>query len=152
MEESPYSETSEFSSLPKHVFIPLSLCCAVLSCPVMCDPLHPHGQRSLAGCSPWGFSRQEYCSGLPCPPPGSSQPRRSSQPRDQTQVSCIAGRFFTLWASREAQEYWSGQPIPSPGELHHTGIEPGSPALQADSLPAELPRKPNWICIKYNSH
>ena len=26
----------------------------------------------------------------------------SSQPRDQTQVSCIAGRFFTIWANREA--------------------------------------------------
>ena len=26
---------------------------------------------------------------------------------DQTQVSCIAGRIFTSWATREAQEYWS---------------------------------------------
>ena len=34
--------------------------------------------------------------------------RGSSQPGDQTQVSLIAGRFFTLWATREAQEYWSG--------------------------------------------
>ena len=34
--------------------------------------------------------------------------RGSSQPRDQTQVSHIAGRFFTSWATREAQEYWSG--------------------------------------------
>ena len=34
--------------------------------------------------------------------------RGSSQPRDQTQVSRIAGRFFTNWATREAQEYWSG--------------------------------------------
>ena len=29
----------------------------------------------------------------------------SYQPRDRTQVSCIAGRFFTSWATREAQEY-----------------------------------------------
>ena len=29
--------------------------------------------------------------------------RGSSQPRDRTQVSCIAGRFFTSWATREAQ-------------------------------------------------
>ena len=29
--------------------------------------------------------------------------RGSSQPRDWTQVSCIAGRFFTIWATREAQ-------------------------------------------------
>ena len=40
------------------------------------------------------------------------------------------------------QEYWSGLPFPSPGDLPDTGIEHGSPALQADSLPAELPRKP----------
>ena len=35
------------------------------------------------------------------------------------------------------QEYWSGLPIPSPGDLPDPGIEPGSPALQADSLPLE---------------
>ena len=29
--------------------------------------------------------------------------RESSRPRDQTWVSCIAGRFFTIWATREAQ-------------------------------------------------
>ena len=33
--------------------------------------------------------------------------RASSQPRDRTQVSCIAGRFFTVWATREAQDYWN---------------------------------------------
>ena len=32
----------------------------------------------------------------------------SSQPRDWTQVSCIAGGFFASWVTREAQEYWSG--------------------------------------------
>ena len=35
------------------------------------------------------------------------------------------------------QEYWSGLPFPSPGDLPNPGIEPGSPALQADSLPTE---------------
>ena len=35
-------------------------------------------------------------------------PRGSSQPRDKTRVSLIAGRFFTSWVTREAQEYWSG--------------------------------------------
>ena len=34
--------------------------------------------------------------------------RGSSQPRDWTQVSRIAGRFLTSWATRKAQEYWSG--------------------------------------------
>ena len=51
--------------------------------------------------------------------------RGSSQPRNQTRVSCIAGRFFTSWATREAQEYWSGYPIPSPADLPEPGIEPG---------------------------
>ena len=36
------------------------------------------------------------------------------------------------------QEYWNGLPFPSPGDLPYPGIEPGSPALQADSLPTEL--------------
>ena len=31
--------------------------------------------------------------------------RGSSQPRDQTWVSCIASRFFTIWATREAHYY-----------------------------------------------
>ena len=35
------------------------------------------------------------------------------------------------------QEYWSGLPFPSPGALPDSGIEPGSPSLQADSLPSE---------------
>ena len=34
--------------------------------------------------------------------------RESSQPRDQTQVSRIAGGFSTSWATREAQKYWCG--------------------------------------------
>ena len=35
-------------------------------------------------------------------------------------------------------EYWSGLPFPPPGDLPDSRIEPGSPALQVDSLPAEL--------------
>ena len=37
------------------------------------------------------------------------------------------------------QEYWSGVPFPSPGDLPDPAIKPSSPALQADSLPFELP-------------
>ena len=39
------------------------------------------------------------------------------------------------------QEHWSGVLFPSPGDLPNPGIELGSPALQADSLPAEPPGK-----------
>ena len=65
----------------------------------------------------------------------------SFQSRNRTQVSHNAGRFFIIWATRVAQEYWSGKPIPSPGDLPDPGIKLGSSALQADSLPAELPGK-----------
>ena len=41
------------------------------------------------------------------------------------------------------QEYWNGLPFPSPGDLLDPGIEPGSPALQADALLSELPGKPD---------
>ena len=40
------------------------------------------------------------------------------------------------------QEYWSRLPFPSPGHLPNPGIEPGSPALQADALSSEPPGKP----------
>ena len=39
------------------------------------------------------------------------------------------------------QEYWSGFPFPSPEDLPDSGIEPRSPALQADTLPSEPPGK-----------
>ena len=41
------------------------------------------------------------------------------------------------------REYWSGLHFPSPGDLPDTGIEPRSPALQADTLPSEPPGKPD---------
>ena len=40
------------------------------------------------------------------------------------------------------QEYWSGLPFPSLGDLPDTGIKPRSPALRADALISEPPRKP----------
>ena len=40
------------------------------------------------------------------------------------------------------QKYWSGLPFPSPGDLADSGIEPRSPALQADALTSEPPGKP----------
>ena len=43
------------------------------------------------------------------------------------------------------QEYWSELPFPSPGDLLDPGIEPGSPALQADSSPFGPPGKLSFI-------
>ena len=39
-------------------------------------------------------------------------------------------------------EHWSEEPFPSPGDLPDPGIEPKSPTLQADSLPAEPQGEP----------
>ena len=73
--------------------------------------------------------------------------RGSSQPWEhRTQVSHIAGRFFTSWATQHAKEHWGGYPIPFPVDLPDLGIKPGSPALQADSLPTELSGTPiMWV-------
>ena len=46
------------------------------------------------------------------------------------------------------QEYWRGLPFPSPGDLPDLGIEPGSPALQADSLLSESPGNPHRLAKK----
>ena len=54
--------------------------------------------------------------------------------------------FVTPWTIQSMEfsrpEYWSGEPFPSTGDLPNPGIEPRSPALQADSLPAEPQGKP----------
>ena len=51
------------------------------------------------------------------------------------------------------QEYWSGLPFPSPGDLPNPGIEPKSPALQADTLTSGPPGKSctyMYIFLKIN--
>ena len=68
------------------------------------------------------------CDPTDCSPPGSSP--------------------LSMGFSR--QEYWSGLLFRPPGELPDSGIKPGSPTLQADSLPSEPPGKPlffsSWGC------
>ena len=63
-------------------------------------------------------------------------------------LSCVR-LFATPWtAAHQAplsmrfsrQEYWSGLPFPSPGDLPDPGIEPRSPALEADALTSEPTR------------
>ena len=77
------------------------------SCPTLCEPMdytvHAILQARILEWVAIPFSRV------------------SSQPRDQTQISCIVGG--------EVHEYWSGEPIPSPVDLPNPGIKPGSPAL-----------------------
>ena len=67
-------------------------------CSVVSESLRPRGLQS-----PWNSLGQNTGVGSLSLTPG-----ESSQTRNRTQVSCIAGRFFTSWTTREAQEYWSG--------------------------------------------
>ena len=59
---------------------------------------------------------------------------------DHIHLAPLSTEFFR-------QEYWSGLPFPSLGDLPYPGIIPGSPALQADALPTELPGKPNYSML-----
>ena len=58
--------------------------------------------------------------------------------------------FGTPWTIRSVEfsrpKYCTGQPFPSPGDLPVPGVEPRSPALQAESLPVESQRKPFLCC------
>ena len=47
-------------------------------------------------------------------------------------------------------KYWSGKPFPSPGDLPNPVIEPRSPTLQADSLPAEPQGSPKTLWVADN--
>ena len=107
------------------------LCCAVLSHSVMSSSLQSHRLQPTRLLCAWGFSRKEYWSGLPCPPPGNF-PNPG-----------IKSRFAALQAdSVPSESPGKSMNIPSPGDLLDPGIELGSPALQMDSLPAELPGEP----------
>ena len=69
------------------------LCLVTQSCPTHCDPTDCSPPvSSVHGDSP-GKNTGVCCHALL---------RGSSQPRDQTQTSCIADKFFTIWATREA--------------------------------------------------
>ena len=84
------------------------------SCSVMSDSLRPQD------CTVFGILQARILEWVAI-----SFSRGSSQPRDQTQASHVASRFFIIWATRETQEYWSGQPILPPGDLPDPGIRLG---------------------------
>ena len=72
--------------------------------------------------------------------------------------SCLSNPMDVAWQAPLSmgffrQEYQSGLPFPSPGGLPDPGMEPVSPALQVDSLPAKPSGKPlavlrGLICVK----
>ena len=75
------------------------MCIATQSCPT----LHNHTDCSLPDSSVHGILQARILEWVAVP-----SCRGSSQPRDWTWVSCIAGRFFTIWATREAPDISTG--------------------------------------------
>ena len=67
------------------------------SCPTLCDPMN----CSLSGSSIHGIFQAKVLEWGAI-----AFSRGSSRPRDRTQVSLIAGRCFTVWATREAHGVW----------------------------------------------
>ena len=82
----------------------------------------------------WGFSETAYLSTL-CDLVTKSCPILCNP------MNCNPPGSLSMGFPR--QEYWIVLPFPSPEDLLHSGIEPGSPASQADSLPTEPPGKSN---------
>ena len=77
-----------------------------VSCSVISDFLQPHTPYSPPGSSVHGILQARILESVAIP-----FSRRSSQPRDQTQVFHIAGRLFTVWATREPNYKQLGQNI-----------------------------------------
>ena len=92
-----------------------SLCCTVLSHSVLCNSLQPHILYPTRLLCSWGFSRQECCVGLPCPPPGDLP-----NPR-------IESTFPTLWVNSLTSE--------PPGKPKNTGV--GSLSLLQGIFPTQ---------------
>ena len=88
-------------------------CSAGVKCPTLCHPVD---------CSPPGSSVHGILQARILEWTATSFSRGSSQPRDRTRVSCIAGRCFIFWATREAGDMGS-----IPGSGRSTGKGNGYP-------------------------
>ena len=119
--------TTSLSILPHHLLIPV----------LPIDSVWRWGSLMFSCEMKWKSLAQSYlilCNPTDCSPPGSSVhgilqarilawvaipfSRGSSQPRDWTQVSCIAGRFFTIWTTRE-DVVLAPPPPPRPAHQSH---------------------------------
>ena len=110
----------------------------VQSCLTLCDPrLWP--ARLLC---PWGFSKEEYWSGLPYPPPG-DLPNSGIQPRSPTLKadSLLSEPPGKPKNTRVSSLSLLQENLPNPG------FKQGFPLLWVDSLTAELPEKSKCMHI-----
>ena len=73
----------------------------IITCSVMSKSLQPHGLYSLPVSSVHGVLQARILEWVAPPSPG----RWFSWGRDRTHVSCVAGRFFTVWTTKKAPHY-----------------------------------------------
>ena len=93
----PYQKTDvELFPLSSSCFLSLSRACLNQNKSLSPFTLVKVKVLAIQSCPTLGFLGQQYQGGLPLP-----FSRGYSWPRDQTQVSCVAGRFFITWATRE---------------------------------------------------
>ena len=98
-------------------------------CPTLCNPVD---------CSPPGSSVHGILQARILEWVAISFSRGSSPPRDQTRVSCIAGRFFTIWAVREAQkQHGQRQILRSAGSAENREPEGGTTWVPAAGKPGD---------------
>ena len=104
------------------------------SCPTLCEPM----DGSLPGSSVHGTLQARTLEGVAI---FSSRhlPDLGIEPRSPALQSSPTLQADSLPSEPQGkpQEYWSRLPFPSAGDLLDPGIEPGSPAWQADSLPSD---------------
>ena len=68
------------------------------------------------------------------------------------EVMGLDAMILAIWKLSFKPAYWSGMPFPSPGNLSNPGVKPrSSPSLQADSLPSEPTREPEYWLDLCNS-
>ena len=105
MESFPYNTDNKLEGArhktgkqPVEVSTHEKLCMHVQSCLTLCNPLDHEAPLSV------GFSRQEYWSKLPCPPP-EDLPDPGIEPM-AAEATALAGRFFTTEPSGKLTERW----------------------------------------------
>ena len=105
-------------------------CCVCVCHSVISDSLQPYELETARLLYPWNSPGKRIleCVAIPfC--------WGSFQPRDRIQVSCIAGRFFTLWTTREA-----------PHSLEQPGI-PGKRSWSALTAPPQTTEPTRHLCL-----
>ena len=122
-----------------------NLCLVTQSCLILCDPMD---------CSPLGSSVHGILQARILEWIAMSSSRGSSQPRDRTQVSCIAGGFFTIWATREGQSQVSCSQCPGVHVLPPRPVNALIPVLlsllspsNSSSHPTSSRKPSNYVCF-----